>query len=217
MADALGGITLPWEEALPIFDEALAKVTDALKGAGYTLGRISPVGSFLRRDPVCRDLDILIEVLDTPRGPCSERFETSAETAKASLRTLLDETKHLIEPIFDSPKTSGLAVHGLLHNLQVDVFLSTPDTWSSSFCIWAGDRIHNMYKFGCAQRVGVTVWPWGVIDNKTKEILVFNDPLSLLEHINIEETDVSMWSWRREDVKREAFKRARARRTERGS
>jgi len=211
MADALGGVTLPWDEAKPIYDEALNRVTGALKDAGYTLGRVSPVGSFLRRDPVCRDVDILLEVIDTPTGRCSDRFETSIIGSRKSLKTLLNETKHLIEPLFDKPITSGLAVHGLLHDLQVDVFLATPDNWSSSFCIWAGDRVHNMHKFSCARKVGVTVWPWGTVTD-AGELIVFEDPSSLLEYINIDETDVSMWSWRRDEIRRQAAEKNRQRR-----
>jgi len=214
MADRLGGVTLDWNDALPIYEEAFEKVTSALTGAGFTIRRVSPVGSFLRRDPQCRDLDMLIEIVGTPTGSAEERFsdKTSAGIRKSML-TLLSETKHMIEPIFEKPLTTGLAIHGIFHEIQVDVFLCTPDSWVGSYTIWAGDRVHNMFKFGKARAKGLTIWPWGVVNNETKEVVHFDEVKDLLSHIDIDETNVSMWSWRRDEVRREAAKKSRQKRS----
>lgn len=212
MADGLGGITLDWNDALPIYEEAFEKVTSALTGAGFTVRRTSPVGSFLRRDPQCRDLDILLEIVDTPAGKVDDRFEIGPSENRQAILTLLSETKHLIEPIFEKPVTTGLAVHGLLHDMQVDVFLCTPQSWVGSYTIWAGDRVHNMFKFSMAKAKDLTVWPWGVVNNSTREIVPFDEVNDLLRHIDIEETNVSMWSWRRDEVRREAAKKSREKR-----
>ena len=217
MADALGGKTVKWEEALPIAEEAQEKILSALTGGGYEVGRISVAGSFLRRDPECRDIDIVFEITNTPSGKPDERFDQTPAGFRSALLKLLGECKSLIEPIFEKPITTGLATHGLLHGVQVDVFLAIPGNWATSLCIWAGDRVFNMHKFSKASASGITLWPWAAIDSKTKEVIVFPEMNDLLRRINIEETDVSKWSWRRHEIKRAAAAKHRQAADNKGS
>lgn len=217
MADGLGGKTVTWAEAVPIAEEAHSKILEALTVGGFEVGRTSVAGSFLRRDPECRDIDIVFEITNTPTGKPEERFKQTPGGFRSALLTLLAECKSLIEPVFDRPVTSGLATHGLLHDVQVDVFLAIPGNWAPSLCIWAGDRVFNMHKMAKARENGITLWPWAAIDDKTKEVIVFPEMKDLLSRISIEETDVSNWSWRRHEIKRAASAKHRQATDNKGS